>query len=84
MAVLALLGGAARQAHQYLSGKSVTWRHFFFRAIISIFVGVLCYFALPEGEPWTYAVCGLCSWLGADGVALLFQLFLKKGDGDRE
>lgn len=78
MSLAALLGGAARQAHQWLSGKTVTWRHFIFRAIISIFIGVICFHAMPKDAPWTYAACGLFSWLGADGIALLVQLCLKK------
>ena len=80
MGLVALLGGVARNAHQWLSGKKVTWQHFVFRAAISVFIGVICYYALPKDAPWAFATCGLCSWLGADGVSLMIQLFIKKGE----
>lgn len=80
MALIAVLGGAARQAHQHLTGKPVGWRHLAVRATISAFIGACCYFAFPAGERWTYPACGLLSWMGADGVSLLLQLFFKGKD----
>ena len=78
MMVVAVLGGMARQAHQILSGKKVTIIHFFMRAIISGFIGLVCYFALPPATAWSFATTGLMSWLGADGVALLLQIFFQR------
>jgi hypothetical protein len=78
--LISILGGAARQAHQWLGGRKITLRHFAVRSIISSFVGVICYFALPPTSPWSYAACGLFSWLGADGIALLLNIVVKKND----
>ena len=90
MGLIALLGGIARQSHQWLSGKKVTWRHFVFRALISFFIGMVCSYAFPlelrDGEhhhaPWAFATVGLLSWMGADGVALLLKLFTTKNNGN--
>ena len=81
MMFIAILGGAARQAHQWLSGYNPTWRHFIVRAIVSSFVGIVCYFALPRDAAWSYAATGLFSWMGADGIALLSQIVIKKDVG---
>lgn len=74
--LVSLLGGAARQAHQWLGGRKVTWKHFLVRAVISLFIGAICYFLFPDHSPWSFAACGLFSWLGADGVALLLDLMV--------
>lgn len=84
MGLIALLGGIARQAHQWLAGKKVTWKHFFFRALISFFIGLVCSFLFPkvgsppQYAPWSFACAGLLSWMGADGVSLLLKLMFRK------
>jgi hypothetical protein len=80
MLIVAVAGGVARQAHQILSGKKVTVYQFGLRAFISTFIGLVCYFALPPATAWSFATTGLMSWLGADGVALLLQIFFQKRD----
>ena len=83
MMVVAVLGGAARQAHQILSGKKVSVVHFLLRGIISGFIGLVCYFALPPATAWSFATTGLLSWLGADSVGLLLQVVFRKGDREK-
>jgi uncharacterized membrane protein HdeD (DUF308 family) len=82
MIVIALLGGIARQAHQWLTGKARPgWKHFLMRAIISVFIGVVCFYMLPRSSAWTGAITGLLSWLGADGITLLIELLIKTKHG---
>jgi len=85
MSCIALLGGIARQAHQRLSGKQIGWRHLAVRASISLFIGACCYYTFPTDARWAFPACGLLSWMGADGVSLLLQLFFKgsKGGDDK-
>lgn len=74
---VSVLGGIARQAHQWLGGHRPTWRHFVARAVISLFIGVVCSALLPAQSPWSFAATGLLGWMGADGVALLLNIVLK-------
>jgi len=74
--MIALLGGIAKQAQLCLAGKKLTWRHFFLRALVSLFIGILCHFLLPP-TAWSFGLCGLLSWMGADGVTFLLDLVVK-------
>lgn len=78
LSFVAVLGGLARQMHQWLDGKHLTWKHFVARAVISTLIGVVCFYALPRESPWSYAACALFAWLGADGIAMLTQLIFKR------
>lgn len=80
--MIALLGGIAKQAQLRLAGKKLTWKHFFFRALVSLFIGVLCYYILPWSA-WSTGLCGLLSWLGADGVTFLLDLVVRSR-GERQ
>ena len=77
LVAVAVIGGAARQAHQWLGGHRPTWRHFIARAVVSLFVGVVCCYALPQQSPWSFAVTGLLGWMGADGIGLLIDILIK-------
>lgn len=74
--LVALLGGAAHQSYQRLGGKRIKLVDFGLRAVISIFIGLLFCFA-PHDNPWIFVACGLCSWLGANGVSVLVKLFFR-------
>lgn len=74
---VSVLGGIARQAHQWLGGHKPTWKHFLARAVISLFIGIVCSYTLPTTTPWAFAATGLMGWLGADGVVLLLDIILR-------
>ena len=77
LVAVSVLGGLARQAHQWLGGHRPTWRHLVARAIISLFIGVVCSYTLPEKSPWSFAATSLLGWLGADGVVILLDIVLR-------
>lgn len=74
--MIAILGGLAKQAQFVLQGRKLTWKHFMMRAIISAFIGFVCYYILPA-TPWSYGLCGLLSWMGSDGISFLLDLVVK-------
>jgi len=77
LVTVSVLGGIARQAHQWLGGHRPTWKHLVARAIISLFIGIVCSYTLPQESPWSFAATALLGWLGADGVVLLLDIVLR-------
>ena len=78
MMVVAILGGVAAQANEFLNGKKLSWKIVIGRAIVSAFIGAISFYLLPKDSPWSAAAGGLFAWLGADGIALLVKML--KGD----
>ena len=75
---ICFLGGAAHQLHDWLGGtRGLTWKHFVARAVISTFIGVVCFYVFPKDSALSYGMSGLLSWLGAGGISLLIEIVLK-------
>ena len=79
---IAVLGGLAK-LHQGLAGKPVPWLEIKSRCIISLFIGVLCYFFLPPDARWSVGVTGLLGWMGTGGIVWLIRTFLRRDVTDK-
>ena len=80
---IAVLGGTAKLAWDVLGGAKPPVWHFFMRAIVSCFIGVLGYHIFPRDAEWSYAATGLTAWLGADGISLLVAIIRDRKAKDK-
>jgi len=72
--LIALLGGTAKLAYESLTGRRHTIWHFILRGVVSLFIGVVCYHILPRDSEFGFAITGLLSWMGADGISILIEI----------